>query len=216
MKISAWRRHKLASLSRNIDGIHDFFTLARSVFMRPSCTISYRARVIRQELFSVFFGLPQHSADALERWLDSLYLLSRNDWLAIGRSDGIRAIPHSERDIACNAVSAAIADRGLQLTAWFVRDVIETAAWYAVSIGASASRTSGRFGQLDEARSHAEWAALAIATRSWLADGNFRLLYGPFNNAQIVPLTSSTIFARRQAILSTAGDQPSLSPARGD
>lgn len=165
--------------------------------------------MITERPFSPFFGLPQHSADALERWLDALHSFSLDDWLRAARSGN--ALSHSQRDAARDAVADAIARNQLEVTAWFVRDMVVTAACRSTSRGAVATRRVCR--ELADAQLHAEWAALAIATRTWLRPAHLRVLCTPFSAA---PLSGPTILAHRRAVRSIVGDQPSLSQALGD
>ena len=162
--------------------------------------------------FSPFFGLPASSADALDRWIDALDSFSLDDWLRAAQSGD--AQPHSMRDAARHAVGEAIANHSLEVTAWFVRDMIVTAACRSTLRGAIHTRGIRR--GLVDARSCAEWAALAIATQTWLQPRHWRLLCSPFNAAQIASLKGSTTRAQRRIVPSLVGDQPSLSQEYGD
>ena len=182
------------------------------MFMRRLCAILYRALVNTERPFSPFFGLPASSADALDRWIDALDSFSLDDWLRSAESGNHQ--PHSMRDAARHAVGEAITNHSLEVTAWFVRDMIVTTMCRSTRRDVLATPRIRR--ALADARSHAQWAALAIATQSWLQPAHVRLLCSPFSAAQIISLKGSTTLAHQRAIRSIVGDQPSLSQAHGD
>ena len=175
-----------------------------SVLFTPrSWTVPYRPRVTVDCGFSTLFGLPPQSADALERWLETLHALSCDDWLAIARSG----------DAARKAVTNAVTRHQLQLTAWFTRDMVSTAASATTLIyGVAAMRRDRQ--QLAGARIHAEWAALAIATRSWLRARDYELLCRPFN--AVLSFKDSTTRVHPQAAPSVVEGRRSRFQAHGD
>jgi hypothetical protein len=125
-------------------------------------------------------GLPNESAFALERWLDALAELPFDRWIAVGRAcarDMSEYRPHAARAL----LEAIVADRQIELTAWFIRDMVKTAA-YAAAIAASRTSHSVRR-DVAVARSAADWAALAIATQTWIPCADREALCAPFDAA---------------------------------
>lgn len=186
--------------------------LRHSVFTRRLRAIPYRAVVITERPFSPFFGLPHRSANALERWLGTLYAFSTDDWLRAARLANAQA--ELQRAAAREAVAEVITKHQLEVTAWLVRDMVATVACHSTSRGDVAARRVRR--ELGHARSLAEWAALAIATRTWLPPAHVGVLCDPFGAARTIPLSGSTIPDHRRMIQSIAGDRQSLSQAHGD
>lgn len=124
-------------------------------------------------------GLPAESATALERWLDALAELPLDRWIAVGRA---YARDRSSRQRAATSsalLEAIVADQQLELTAWFIGDMVQTAA-HAAATAASRSRRSVRR-DFASARSAADWAALAIATEAWLPRVDRDVLCAPFD-----------------------------------
>lgn len=170
--------------------------------------MAYRTRLSRPHdenvtrPFSPFDGLPRSSARALERWFDALHELTLDDWMLIaraGRFDGRSGAQRAAQD----AVVAIIADRHLEVTAWFIRDLVATAIPSDM--------------RLASARSLAEWATLAVATRAWLAPIHHDALCNPFKRAEILAATSdSRILSYRRTTRPLAGDQRSRSLERED
>jgi hypothetical protein len=167
--------------------------------------------VIIDRAFSPLFGLPRRSAHALERWLDALHAFSCDDWIAIARSAD--ALSAANCDNARKAISEAITRHRLHLTAWFIRDMVDTAACVMTLNGAGATRRSRH--QFAQGRMHAEWAALAIATQCWLSPRDYDVLCCPFSNAELLSLNDSTTRVRRQAAPSAVGDRPLRFQAHG-
>jgi hypothetical protein len=124
-------------------------------------------------------GVPERSARRLEQWLDSLADLTVDEWIDIAHHSSIR----DARDLAsaCARVDRAIVAHELEVTAWFIRDLVET----AVQPGRSPTLRRSRHArsQLAVARSAAEWAALALAMEHWLAPSDRALLWAPFAEA---------------------------------
>ena len=118
---------------------------------------------------------------AAERW-------PRDVWLAIGRAAG-ESPRASDAD---RSVAALVSGRGLHVTAWLVRDLIETSA--AMAGGANsrrARRTSlapAEHRILAAAREVVAQAALAHLLRPWLTADVYAALTTP---AAVVPIPRS-------------------------
>jgi hypothetical protein len=203
---------KLPSRIPTADRLHDLFTRRVALSTPRSWRVFYRPRVTVNLGFSTLFGLPPRSADALELCLENLHAFSCDDWIALARSAD--AMSPASCDDARKAVSDAITRHQLELTAWFVRDMVHTAASAATLGGAGAIRRNRH--QVARARVHAEWAALAIATRSWLSPRDYELLCRPFSKAALPSFRDSTTRVRRRAVPSFVGDRPLRFRAHGD
>jgi hypothetical protein len=124
-------------------------------------------------------GLPAESASALERWLDELSTLPFDRWLDIGRACARDASGLQQRATARALLDAIVADQRIELTAWFIHDMVRTVA-HPASVAASRARRSERR-DFAMARSAADWAALAIATQAWLPRADLDALRAPFD-----------------------------------
>lgn len=124
-------------------------------------------------------GLPDESASALEAWLDTLAELPFDRWLAVGRACAGDVSGYRRRVAARALLEAIVADQQLELTVWFIRDMVKTAAHTAAITASRASRSDRR--ALATARSAADWAALAIATQTWLPCADRDALCAPFD-----------------------------------
>ncbi len=115
---------------------------------------------------------------AVLEFIDALTELPGETWLAIGRA--IREHPDrlSELSSARAILDVTIADRHLALSAWHVKDAIETLAFVAGRDLGNISARDRRF--FDETHAAAEEAALAVLARPYLADADFAVLYAPF------------------------------------
>lgn len=122
-------------------------------------------------------GLPAESACALERWLDALAALPVDRWIAVGRA--LRDMPDRRARATSSALLEAIlADRRLELTAWYIGDLVQTTAYGAAAAASRAGRSTRR--DFAAALSAADWAALAIATQTWLPRVDRDTLCAPF------------------------------------
>ena len=108
-------------------------------------------------------GLPYDAQQTLERWLDALGELTPQAWLMV--ADGCSA--HSADD-AKRRIESIVSNAKLELTAWFIRDMVATA-------------THATKGSVPRARAAANWAALAIALQSLLTDTELNALCAPFD-----------------------------------
>jgi hypothetical protein len=128
----------------------------------------------------VLDGLPNESAFALERWLDALAELPLDRWIAAGRACA-RDMSGYRQHAARALLEAIVADQQIELTAWFIRDMVKTAA-HATAIAASRANHSVRR-DFAAARAAADWAALAIATQTWIPCADRDALCAPFDAA---------------------------------
>ena len=125
-----------------------------------------------------------------EAFLDRLEGLSRAEWLEAGgrilaRSGGE---PEAAARQASDALDAVITERQLGVTAWLVRDAVETVTYVASCAGdPGESRrhpappcTGNERASLTAARVAAERAALAHLARPWLSRAVYLTLVAPF------------------------------------
>ena len=123
-------------------------------------------------------ALPPATAVDVEEWLDALTELGLDDWLRVAE----RCVATSHESLpltrACQRVDRLIGDRGLEFTAWLVRDLVETATYQARQ--AASGRPRILRARLSVARMAAEWSALAKMCRPWLASADHDLLCRPF------------------------------------
>lgn len=100
------------------------------------------------------------------------------EWLELGREIALARANAAAQGDAWDRVQSAIADRGLQLAAWYVRDAVETAAFLA----SHSTRRWSRNDRLLFATAHgaAESVALALLARPYLTPEHFSALYEPF------------------------------------
>jgi hypothetical protein len=125
---------------------------------------------------------PLRSVDGLSvsqvaPFVDGLGVLTLEEWLDIGRviladRDGL-----SSRVTAWVILEATIADRRLDVAAWYVRDAVETMAYLARRT-APLSRSERRL--FMAAHGGAEEAALAVMAREHMAVLDFEALVAPF------------------------------------
>lgn len=124
-------------------------------------------------------GLPPESACALESWVDALAELPLDYWIAVGRACPRDLHSRQQRAAARALLEAIIAHRQIEVTAWLIGDMVQTAA-YAATTAASRARRSERR-DFAAARSAADWAALAIAAQAWLPRVDRDALCAPFD-----------------------------------
>ena len=115
------------------------------------------------------FGVSGLAADETDAFVDGLAELPFSRWPAPTTSAG-----HAT---AAALLDAVLADRRLAVTAWYVRDLVETSAHLAGcdARGARACERDRR-----RACELAELAALALLVRPLLPAGDFGALYAPF------------------------------------
>ena len=118
------------------------------------------------------------SLAAVDGFADRMAELPCSSWLAVGRPHIENASRLSLRAAPRAILEATINDAGLALAAWYVRDAIDTSAYYAsipVRRWTSAERRC-----FAAAHAVAEDAALALLTRAFLASEDFDILCAPF------------------------------------
>jgi hypothetical protein len=159
----------------------------------------------RGHAWSSLGALPDSESRSVERFLDALQELSLDGWCtaaAIARTS-------ARYDDAQHAVSAAIAKHELAVTAWFVRDLVETAIHGAQMLAVRRSSHTRR--ALASARAAAEWAALATAVRPRLQRLHHDVLCEPFERVGVRSIMRApALFHRR--VEGFAGDRPSRLP----
>lgn len=139
-------------------------------------------------------GADGDAAHAME-FLDRLCALPLTDWITAGE-----LALRMDEDEARAALDRVVAERHLEVPAWYVRDAVATAielAWCAPDCPPDHVPADRRWSlpahsdveqrRLDAAREAAERAALALVVRAWLPRAVFDALYAPF--AEVVPLT---------------------------
>jgi hypothetical protein len=119
-------------------------------------------------------GLPHESEWALARWLEALSELPVDAWLVAGEPRFTLTNPARDR------MESVLHEQHLELTAWFIRDLVATSSHRAASAARRLPRAAQR--RFSAARSAADWTALAIATQSWLSDAECDALCAPFDS----------------------------------
>lgn len=115
--------------------------------------------------------------DEVTEFAERLARLTRAEWIAIGAG-----VQHTGATSAATAIlHATIGLERLDVQAWYTRELVRTAAFYA-------SEPSFRWGARDylmfaEARVAAERAALTLLVRSSLSAQDADLLLAPFTSS---------------------------------
>jgi hypothetical protein len=135
-------------------------------------------------------GIDAGDAARCDAFLEELEGLSRAEWLETGRRVLARAAGDSGASVqqAADVLDAVIAQRQLGVTAWLLRDAVETVAYGArcASDPGVARRhpappcTTSERTDLSAARVAAERAALAYLARPWLSRAAYLTLVAPF------------------------------------
>ncbi len=117
---------------------------------------------------------------AVNAFADRLADLSGWAWIAVGRTLMKDPSAYAMRATPYAILEATINDRGLAVAAWYVRDAIETSAFYA-------SQTMARWTPSDRrafaaAHAAAEEAALALLAREFLPATDRDALCAPFES----------------------------------
>jgi hypothetical protein len=73
----------------------------------------------------VLAGLPALSAHTLDRWLDALHELTREQWARVAEESASPDVARHADGIQ-RAIAAAIQQHRLDVAAWFLRDAVET------------------------------------------------------------------------------------------
>jgi hypothetical protein len=116
-------------------------------------------------------------------FVDHLADLPPAAWLAIGRSD-VAPDVGGKYATASALLDATVADQRLDAEAWHIRDLVDSAAQYALPSTVRAARKERQ--ALFAACALAERAALALLVRDSLGRQDFTALYAPF--AHVLPL----------------------------
>jgi hypothetical protein len=145
---------------------------------RSAPSIPMPARAAERRTSWALSGLPESTARGLERWLDSLGELTLAEWTRIGEQCMTRDQAMLAMTRACTRVEKAIATQELGVTAWLVRDMVETATF---RVRQHAARRPRRVrSQIAVARMAAEWAALAIMTQQFIGATDLDTFCAPF------------------------------------
>jgi hypothetical protein len=128
---------------------------------------------------------PRPAADAdlppvegVASFLDLLVALSLEDWLMIGRCINTRPAERTAQQVASIILDATIADRGLQVEAWQVRDALVTTAFL---VSQATTRMTGADRRLFSAACDAaQKAALSVLAHDHIAPLDFETLTAPF------------------------------------
>ena len=161
----------------------------------------------RGRAWSSLGALFDDESRSVERFLDALQELSLDGWCAAVAI----ACANARYTDAQIAVSAAIAKHDLALTAWFIRDMVETAIHGAKLLAVRRPPRTRR--ALASARAAAEWAALATAVRPRLQPIHHDVLCEPFERVgarSIMRTPATALFHRR--VEGFAGDRLSRLP----
>lgn len=154
----------------------------------PSDPIPFRAPESRT--LWALNGLPHTIARELEQWLDALGELPLEEWIRIGERCASREHEFVTTTRACRRVEKAIDQQKLEVTAWLVRDLVETATDH---VRRDMARRPRRVrAQLAVARMAAEWAALAMACQASLQPADREVLSVPFAAVPSPPRGSAT------------------------
>jgi len=104
-------------------------------------------------------------------------------WLELGRSVLTDRDTRAARVQAWSALERVIREQRLGVSAWDLRDAVETAVFLATRSHARLSRTERQ--SSDAARGAAEDAAIAILASPYLDAADFELLCAPFENGLV-------------------------------
>jgi len=111
-------------------------------------------------------------------FIDTLAELPPSSWLEVGRSLLADRDGRATRDVAWSALERVIREHQLEVSAWNVRDAVETVAFLVTPSHARLSRAERR--SSDAARQAAEDAAAAMLARPYLDVADFETLCAPF------------------------------------
>lgn len=140
-----------------------------------------RARVGRLRLPSAVADLTPQDEPALaavNQFADRLAELPLSAWLDTGRCAMAANSDIAKRSTSYAILEATLNDRGLAVAAWYVRDAIETSAFYVAGSATRWARTDRR--AFAAAHAAAEEAALALLAREFLPSADRATLCAPF------------------------------------
>ena len=132
----------------------------------------------------VLAGLPALSAHTLDRWLEALHGLTREQWARVAEESASANVEMGADGIQ-RAIATAIAQHRLDVAAWFLRDAVETTLYYAIRTPLRAPEFSAS--EIKRIHRATEWAAMAIAVEGWLDRSICDALIAPFE------LTASSV-----------------------
>jgi len=115
---------------------------------------------------------------AVNAFADRLAELPLSEWLAVGRTLVEDPSIYAHRETPYAILETTVNDRRLGVAAWYVRDAIETSAYYASQ--PMKRWTSAERRAFAAAHAAAEEAALAILARVHLGAEDFAALCAPF------------------------------------
>jgi hypothetical protein len=120
----------------------------------------------------------QPALAAVNGFADRLAELPLLAWLTVGGSLIDSPSTYARRETPYAILEATINNRGLAVAAWYVRDAIETSAYYASH--STVKWTSKERRAFAAAHAAAEDAALAVLAHEYLNAEDFAALCGPF------------------------------------
>lgn len=131
----------------------------------------------------------------VDTFVDGLADLSLASWLDIGRSIVSNHDLSTGRSAAVSSMDAAITEHGHAVSAWYVRDAVETAAFLAMNAAPRPSSEARRL--FAAAHGAAEDLALSLLVRDSLSEADFAVLYAPFAPALAENTISQGVRSRR-------------------
>lgn len=138
-------------------------------------------------------------------FVDQLVDLPASEWEAVGRAVAADHAALLVRRAAWTAIDGAITDHGLGMTAWYVRDAVDTAAFLA-SRGVSRWSPDGRR-MFAAAHGAAEVAALALLARTRLGADTLSVACAPFETLLETTPNGSGATAPRALCPQTTADR---------
>jgi hypothetical protein len=142
------------------------------------------------------YAIMRTDHQAVEQFVERLSSFGLDDWRSVAAS----ATRDPDAGSGANDVlEKLIAEHGLGVEAWDVRDDVETAVHFSVgSMGFELSRRD--CASLRLARQAANRAAVGLLVRPLLRNEHFEALYCPF--ATLVPLAAGSVQRRAERALS--------------
>jgi hypothetical protein len=124
--------------------------------------------------------------ETVDAFIDALAALPFEQWLNVGRALQNPATARPTRSTARAILEGVMAEQGQLVSAWYVRDGVDTAVFPATTVAASGTRPH----RLLVAAAHgaAEEAALALMVGATLPAIDFDVLYAPF--IQVIPVSA--------------------------
>lgn len=123
---------------------------------------------------SIAYPIPE----CVNAFIARLATLPIGEWLDVGRSLATDREHLAARSAARAVLDTTIANQGLGVTAWYVRDAVETVVCLASSVARPWTPAERR--RLGEIHQDAEGTALALLAREYLPVKDFNVLCAPF------------------------------------